>query len=181
MRFGKDLNGKAIITINDGRNIGAVKDIYVNETLGWITGIYVGSEGLIRRKPLLIDRDHVVVFGVDAILVDKADIIREEAEHSTAVSWIRLDDLRGREVDTPGGTKVGAIDDIIIGAEAEITGFALGRVYVEGPIAERAQIPREAMIDTGNRRDDKVMTIDLPKVEALYQQAAATTAVSEEE
>ncbi len=70
-------------------------------------------------------------------------------------------------MDTPGGTKVGAIGDIILGEEGHITGFTLAKVFVEGPIAQQGTLPREALIDTGN--DDGIMTIDLPKVEQLQQ------------
>lgn len=170
MRVGKDFAGKPIISITDGRFLGNVKDIYVNTDLYWMTGIYVGSEGLLKRKHLLIPREEVAVFGIDAILVKKADVIVGSDEHEEAAAWLRLDKLRGREVDTPGGTKVGTIGDIIVGTEGHITGFTLGRVFVEGPINERGTIPREGLIDTG--ADDDIMTIDLPKVEALYQEEA---------
>ncbi|MBE2199669.1 MAG: PRC-barrel domain-containing protein [Anaerolinea sp.] len=169
MRLGKDLNGKPIYSITDGRSLGVVKDIYVNEDLYWMTGIYVGSEGLLKRKHLLIPREQVAVFGIDAILVKKSDVIVNTDEFNEAEKWLRLDKLRGREVDTPGGTKVGSIGDVILNTEGYITGFTLGKVFVEGPIATKAMIPREGLIDTGSV--DGAMTIDLPKVEALYQQS----------
>ena len=100
-----------------------------------MTGIFLGSEGLLKRKPLLIARDHVAVFGIDAILVKKNDVITDPQQLPEAEDWLRLDKMRGRQVDTPGGTKVGAIGDILIGEEGHITGFALSRVFVEGTIA----------------------------------------------
>ncbi|RMG90607.1 MAG: hypothetical protein D6706_19220 [Chloroflexi bacterium] len=166
MRLGKDLNGKSIISITDGRNIGTVKDVYVDQALEWLTGIFVGSEGLLKRKSLLIERENVVVFGVDAILVKNAEVITDDKTLSEAANWLRLDKLRGREIDTPGGTKVGTVGDILLDENGRITGFALSRVYVEGPIAEKGTIPREALLDTGS--DDQVMTVDLPKVEQIY-------------
>ena len=78
-----------------------------------------------------------------------------------------MDKLRGREVDTPGGTRVGTVGDIIVGTEGDITGFTLAKVFVEGPIAEQGQIPRAGLIDSGT--EDGVMTVDLAKIEALYQ------------
>lgn len=168
MRFGKDLIGKPIYSIADGRYVGDAKDLYVNKDLYWMTGIHVGHEGFLKRKSLIIKRDSVVVFGIDAILVTDADVVKEEKDVPETEKWLRLDKLRGREVDTPGGTRVGTISDIVIGEEGHITDFVLGKVFVEGPIADKALIPHDALIDTGN--DDKVMTIDLPKVERLYQQ-----------
>lgn len=163
MRLGKDLVGKQIISITDGRSLGTAKDIYINSELDAITGIYLGSEGLIKRKHFVIPRNSVVVFGIDAILVAASDVITDEGEVPESVAWVRLSKLNKREVDTPGGTKVASIGDIILGEQGEITGFALSRVYVEGPIAQNGTIARTAVIDTGD--EDGVMTIDLTKAE----------------
>lgn len=165
MRAGKDLIGKPIISITDGRLLGAVKDLYLNDQLYWLTGIHVGTEGLLKRKNYLIPRDSIVVFGIDAVLVKNSEVVTESKELVESETWPRLSKLKGRDVDTPGGTKVGTVGDIIIGEEGHITGFALAKVFVEGPIAEQGQVPREALIDTG--QEDGVMTIDLPKVERL--------------
>lgn len=167
MRAGKDLIGKPIISITDGRLLGAVKDLYLNDQLYWLTGIHVGTEGLLKRKNYLIPRDSIVVFGIDAVLVKNSEVVTESKELVESETWPRLSKLKGRDVDTPGGTKVGTVGDIIIGEEGHITGFALAKVFVEGPIAEQGQVPREALIDTG--QEDGVMTIDLPKVERLQQ------------
>lgn len=163
MRLGKDLVNKQIISITDGRSLGAAKDIYMSSDLTDITGIYLGSEGLIKRKHFLITRADVVVFGIDAILVRASNVIAEETELPETVAWVRLSKLSKREVDTPGGTKVASIGDIILGEQGNITGFALSRVYVEGPIEKNGTIPRTAVIDTGG--EDGVMTIDLTRAE----------------
>ncbi len=163
MRLGKDLVGKQIISVTDGRSLGNAKDIYINSDLTAITGIYLGSEGLIKRKHFLITRADVVVFGIDAILVRNSEIITEENNLPESVAWLRLSKLSKREVDTPGGTKVATIGDIILGEQGNITGFALSRVFVEGPIEKNGTIPRGAVIDTGS--EDGVMTIDLTRAE----------------
>lgn len=163
MRLGKDLVGKQIISVTDGRSLGNAKDIYINSDLTDITGIYLGSEGLIKRKHFLITRADVVVFGIDAILVRTSGVVAEESSLPESVAWIRLSKLNKREIDTPGGTKVATIGDIILGEQGNITGFALSRVYVEGPIEKNGTIPRGAVIDTGD--EDGVMTIDLTKAE----------------
>jgi uncharacterized protein YrrD len=168
MRLGKDVTGKLIISVTDGRIIGNVKDLYVNKELLGLTGIYVGHEGLLKRKSLLIPRDSVIVFGIDAILVRKTDVITSDQELTEVEDWVRLSKLRGREVDTPGGTKVGAIGDIVLSEDGQITGFSLAKVFVEGPVAQQGMIPREALVDTGD--EDNVMTVDLAKVEGGQQE-----------
>jgi len=166
MRMGKDLIGKPIMSMTDGRLLGNVRDLYVNPDLYWLTGVHVGHEGLIKRKSLLIKRENVAVFGIDAILVKNSDVVTDDKEHPEVEEWLRLDKLRGREVDTPGGTKVGTVGDIILSEDGHVMGFVLSRVFVEGPIAQKGTIPRDTLIDTGS--EDKVMTIDLTKVERLY-------------
>jgi sporulation protein YlmC with PRC-barrel domain len=163
MRSGKDLTGKQIISIVDGRLLGSVKDIYLDEDLRTITGIYTGSEGLIKRKALLIHRESVVVFGIDAILVKNADVVTDSETLTESEHWVRLSKLKGRDIETHGGTKVGTVGDIAIGEEAEIRGFALARVFVEGPVEESGFVPRHALFDTGSI--DGKMTIDLTKAE----------------
>ncbi len=162
MRLGKDLLNKPIFSITDGRNLGSVKDIYINNALSQITGIFTGQEGVIRRKSYLIPRSSVIVFGIDAILVKNPDVIVEETEQNAA-EWVRLSKLRGREVDTPNGTRVANVGDIVIGEEGDIVGFALAKVHVDGPVADKGAIARTALIDTGN--EDNIMTIDLTKAE----------------
>jgi uncharacterized protein YrrD len=90
MRLGKDLVGKPIISISEGRQVGTVKDLYLDQGLEGITGVFVGSEGLFSRKSLLIQRDHIVLFGVDAVLVKESDVITDSNEAAEAFAkWVR--------------------------------------------------------------------------------------------
>lgn len=163
MRLGKDLIGKPIYSMSDGRLLGSVKDLYLDQDLELLTGIYLGSEGLLKRKALLIARRSIMVFGVDAILTKSSDVVTDEDDAEEAKFWLRREDLQKRDIDTPGGTKVGTIGDILLDGEARIIGFSLGKVFVEGPVAESRRIMKGAIEDTG--RDDGVMTVDLSKAE----------------
>jgi uncharacterized protein YrrD len=163
MRLGKDLIGKPIYSMTDGRLLGSVKDLYLDQDLELLTGIYLGSEGLLKRKALLIARRSIMVFGVDAILAKSSDVVTDDEQAEEAEHWLRREDLQKREIDTPGGTKVGTIGDILLDGEARIIGFSLGKVFVEGPVAESRRIMKGAIEDTG--RDDGTMTVDLTKAE----------------
>ncbi|MCA9977761.1 MAG: PRC-barrel domain-containing protein, partial [Anaerolineales bacterium] len=101
MRAGKDLIGKPIISITDGRLLGTVKDLYLNDQLYWLTGIHIGTEGLLKRKNFLIPRDSIIVFGIDAVLVKNAEVITEGKDLADVETWPRLSKLKGRDVDTP--------------------------------------------------------------------------------
>ncbi len=182
MRLGKDLIGKPIISITNGRLLGSVKDIYINEELYWLAGLYLKSEGLLRRTAHIIPREAVVVYGIDAILVKNDDVVTTDKEHDEEKEWLRLEKLQGRNVDTPGSTKVGSIGDVILDENGRVTGFTLGKVHVSGPIAEERTIPRETLIDTGNDGDN-AMTVDLAHIEKMYQGVDndKTNAVDEKE
>jgi uncharacterized protein YrrD len=149
--------------MTDGRLLGTVKDLYLDQDLELLTGIYMGSEGLIKRKSLLIARRSIMVFGIDAILAKSSDVVSDDDQAEEAKHWLRREELQKREIDTPGGTKVGTIGDVLLDEEARINGFSLGKVFVEGPVAESRRILKGAIIDTG--RDDGVMTVDLSKAE----------------
>lgn len=164
MRLCKDLIGKPIITINDGRMIGKVKDVFLDGDLSTMTGILLRIEGLIRRKQILITAESVVVFGIDAILVKDGDVVTDNKTYTDAANWIRLDKLSGREVDTPGGTRVGVIGDVVLDESAKVLGYAFSRVFVEGPIAKSRMVYRHAVIDDGSL--DNVMTVDLMRAES---------------
>jgi len=163
MRLGQSLIGNPVISTTDGRELGQVKDLYLDANLRFIVGIYLGSEGLIKRKPNLVRYVDVEVFGIDAVLVQSADVVRKGSEVSDLAQWLRLDDLQGRDVDTPGGTKIGKIGDVVLDEQARITGFSLTRLSIEGPVAENKAVARKAMVDAG--QEDGIMTIDLAQAE----------------
>jgi uncharacterized protein YrrD len=164
MRSGKDLLNKPIYSIDEGKLLGKAQDLYLNDALDAVLGIFVGSQGLIRRKSELIRSGDVTVFGLDAILVNSNKVITDDTAFPAARGWIRREKIVGREVDTPGGTRLGVVGDVIVDSAGAITGFSLSRVYVEGPLADKRLIDRSVLIDTGS--DDDSMTVDLPRLEA---------------
>ena len=164
MFLGKDIIGNPVISVNDGTAIGKVKDVYLGEDYRSITGIYLGTDGLFSRQAFLVEQGDVVTIGPDAVLVKHNDVIREEDDvPETDGAWLRRDELQGRPVDTPGGTKVGKIGDVIIDRNGKVLGFNLRYVFVAGPIAENSSIAIHTVQDVGH--EDGVMTIDLKAAE----------------
>lgn len=172
MRLGKDIIGKWIVTTNEGRQLGKVKDLLLDAELSQLNGIYVAREGMIRRKTVYIPRESVVVYGVDAVLIESSESVTNSRENPID-GWVRLTEIIGRPIDTPGGTKLATLGDMILNAEGKITGFSLAKVSVTGPIADNRAIARPAIVDTGN--EDGTMTIDLAKAEVLGMPTEAST------
>lgn len=175
MRLGKDIEGKPIISVADGRILGRSKDTFIDPDLRTLTGLFVGSEGVIRRKSLVIAREDVNLFGIDVILVKNAEVITNDKVLLAAKEWKRLKDVQGREVRTPGGTKLGVIGDVVLDETGDIVGFSLSRVFVEGPLAEQGAVPREAVVNVA--QEDGSIGVDLAKLEGLVTGAAEESAV----
>jgi len=163
MRKGKELIGKPIYGQQDGRQIGAVKDLFVDLELKLLKGIYLGREGLINRKVQFIAREDVTVFGIDAVLTADSDVASDNSLVPEMDTWLRRDTLIGREVETAGGTKVGTVGDLLFDEQAAVAGVTLARVHVAGPIAEHRQLFSTAITDPGGR--EGVMIVDLARAE----------------
>lgn len=163
MLLGKDATGNPVISVESGQTIGKIRDLFLDTDAKKLTGIYLGTEGLFSRTSHLVQVKDIVVIGPDAVLVKNADVILEASELDEYEMWLRRDELQGRNVDTPGGTKVGRVGDIIINESGEVIGYSLDRVYVAGPIAENGAIAMHAVQDTGTT--DGVMTVNLEDAE----------------
>jgi uncharacterized protein YrrD len=165
MSLGKELLNKPIFTIDEGKQIGKVQDLYLDDALEVLLGLFVGSQGLVRRKSELIRSGDVVVLGIDAVLVRSDGVITDDSILPAAKGWIRRDKVIGREVESPGGTRLGLIGDVVVDATGRVTGFALSKTFVEGPLAEKRVIDRSVILDTGH--EDGRMTVDLVKLDAV--------------
>lgn len=164
MQSGNDLVGKMVVSTDEGRNLGTVKDLYLDRDLRTVVGIYLGPERLFSKKTLCIEAKDIVTYGVDAVLVTRSDSIIDATPACESAQWVRRNELHGRILSTAGGTKVGTVDDVILDADMNIVGLALDRVLVEGPIAERQAITREAVISI--ERESGLLIVNLSMAES---------------
>lgn len=86
-----------------------------------------------------------------------------------SISFIPVTDVRGREVQTEGGTKLCVIEDIILDNDAHVLGFMLGRVFSEDPLTEHKTVSRDAFLTLGNK--EAPITVDLAQTESLTIQS----------
>lgn len=163
MRLGKSLIGNPVFGAGDGRKLGEVKDLYLGHDLTSVVGIYLGREGLLRPTPLFMERGDIALLGIDALLAKGTFTVREGDDAPEPPGWLRLDELRGREVRTPGGTKVGRIGDVVLDEEARIVGFSLVNLSVRGPVSNADGVARSAVVDIEDA--EGVMTMDLAEAE----------------
>jgi sporulation protein YlmC with PRC-barrel domain len=166
----KEQSNKPLISITDGKRLGEIKDLYLDPEMRQVSAVFLGKEGLINRKTLMIARSAVQLLGVDVWLVTGSDIIVGPEEIAESGTFVLIGDLRGRELQTEGGTKIGVIDHVILDNEGRVLGFGLGKVYSEGPLAERKMIARDAILNLGSSKEP--MTINLTQAESLSLQSA---------
>jgi sporulation protein YlmC with PRC-barrel domain len=188
MRVGRSLIGNPVFGGAGGRRLGEVKDLYLDDDLRSVVGIYLGREGLLRPTPLFVDRDDIALLGIDVLLAKPSFTIREGDQAPEPPGWLRLDQLRGRDVRTPGGTKIGRVGDVILDEEGRVTGLTLTNLSVRGPVAEADAIGREAVVEVED--EEGVMTIELGQAEqalleidpeAMFSRPAAESSVEETE
>jgi hypothetical protein len=112
----------------------------------------------------MIPRSVVQIYGIDVLLVSGSDTVSGPEAIPESDTFTLVGDLRGRELQTEGGTKVGVIDHVILDHESRVLGFGLGKVYAQGPLAERKMIARDAILNVGNMQEP--MTINLAQAES---------------
>jgi sporulation protein YlmC with PRC-barrel domain len=165
MLTGKSHLSKSLVSITDGKIVGEIKDLYLDREMHEVSAVFLGREGLIKRKTNLLPRAAVHIFGVDVWLISGSDKVVGPEEVPDSDTFVLVGELRGREIVTEGGTKIGVVDDVILDPEARVLGFLLGKVHVQGPLAERKTIAREAVTKLGSK--DAPMAVVLAQAESL--------------
>jgi sporulation protein YlmC with PRC-barrel domain len=160
----RELSNKPLISITDGKKVGEVKDVYLDQDMRQVAAVFLGTEGLINRKTLMIDRSAVQVYGVDVWLVSNSNTVQGPGDIPDSETFVLVGELRGREIQTEGGTKIAVIADVILDNEGRVLGFDLGKVYAQGPLADRKVIAREVILSLGNTKEP--MTINLAQAES---------------
>ncbi len=161
----KEHSGKPVISITDGKKLGEIKDLYLDQDMRQVAAVFLGKEGLISRKTLVIARSAVQVYGIDVWLVSGSDTsCRRKIFPSRGPShW--LVNCAGENFKPKAAPKWRVIDHVILDNEARVLGFGLGKVYSQGPLAERKAIARDAILNLGTAKEP--MTINLAQAESL--------------
>lgn len=146
----KDFQGKLLISATDGKKLGEIKDVYLDQTVSHVVALYLGKEGLLNRRTLVIGIGKIQLRGIDAWLVNGSDTVQNKEDIADSAEFIRADELRGRVIQTEGGTRIGTVGDVCVDETLKVSGFALDKIAVEGPIAANKAIARAAINDLGN-------------------------------
>jgi uncharacterized protein YrrD len=165
MRTAKEHLNKPLISLTDGKKLGKVKDLYFDGQGSKIVAALLRKRGIINRKTFVIVRAAIQVMGIDAWLVSGSDTVELLENLPESETFLLLSDLMGREVLTEGDHRVGTLGDLILDEAANVIGFNLEQVFVQGPLAERRRIARAAITSLGDKTSP--MTTVLEQAETL--------------
>lgn len=158
----QELNGKLIINITNGEIIAKVIDVLINPDTHRVAALVTSKGSLLKRKTEALPGDAVQVWGQDVILVAGADLISTPDDLSNSETWLSVSDqLKGHEVVSTDGTRLGELNDVVIDAEGRVISYALGRVFAEEHLAGLDQITVEATQSIGQ----DILIVDLARIE----------------
>jgi sporulation protein YlmC with PRC-barrel domain len=156
----KTFHNRLLISVTDGKKLGEVKDIYLDRDVTRMVAVYLGKSGIINRKMLMIELHRVQLFGIDAWFISGSDTVIARDEVAGSESYVLAGDLRGREIQTEGGTKIGSVGDVIVNEKSQVLGFTLDRLQIQGPLAESRVIARAAITSLGDRNTPMVGSLE---------------------
>ncbi len=155
----REHRNKQVITTTGGKRLGKIKDLYLDPKLTRVIAAYLGRSGVVRRKKLVIERDKVQTFGVDAWLVATADVVVESSHVPGFRELVPAKDLHGRKILSEGGTEIATVDDVILDGECNVKGFSLANYPPSGPLFERKAIALAALTSVGSKTLPMITTL----------------------
>lgn len=170
MPTAKDLHKKPVYSIADGTKLGDIKDIYLDADATTITAVLVGKEGVFTKTMLVVRRSDVRTIGVDCWLTHGEAEVMDLKDVSGSDDFQLASDLRKREMETTGGTKIGTVGDVVFDDDDSVVGFALAKVHIQGPVATAKQVVLSAVTSFGDKRT--AMIVDLQAAETAANESA---------
>lgn len=145
----RDLIGRQIITVSHGEILGKVKDVLIDPDT-WQVAALVLPAKVFRKETMIIPRSVVHVFGKDVVLVKSNETMPRDNTLDHVASLVAVSgQMKGRQVATEKGVRVGVLDDIVVDELGKVVAYDLAKVFVKGEIAESRRIPFHATRSVG--------------------------------
>ena len=166
VRPSRALIGKPIISITNGVIIGKVVDVLIDPGTVQVAALVTSKGGLLMQRGQMeaIPAKEVQVWGQDAILVSRPDVIAKQDELPDHERWLSVvDRVKGRDVVSIDGTRIGQLNDIVLNTQGQLVAYDLAQVFVQGPLAETRSISAELTHSFG--RD--VLLVDIVQTDEI--------------
>lgn len=159
---------KPIYTLDEGRLLGEIRDIYLNTEMSKVMAVFLGKEGLLfNRKTLVIPVSEIKLMGVDCWLVSNANAMIDLAQLEGGKDMIKLSEAKGREITTVNGTAIGTLGDVVLNLQGEVKAFSLAKVSVQGPLAQSKELARAAVTFLGDSKRPMVADLHEAEIRAM--------------
>jgi uncharacterized protein YrrD len=144
-RLSQDILGFQIISLTNGEVIGKVEDVLLDLDKCQIGAVVTSKGNPLVRKIEAVHRSNVEVWGVDVILVNKLDVIRNVKKLKKGQNWQMVtSELRGKNILNMQGEKFAELNDVVIDSEGQVIGYDLSKVLIGGSIEETKRIHANA-------------------------------------
>ena len=108
--------GKSVVSAETGDRLGSVSDALIEDGGRRIVGLVLES-GLLAKQHVM-PFDNIQTLGGDAVLVrTDAGMVGPREWRKSGVKATRSSELRGREVITAGGERLGMVSDLLVDEE----------------------------------------------------------------
>lgn len=159
----QDMKDMPVVSLTNGQIIAKISDMLINPTSRSVSALLSSEGGLLSRTTKVIPATEVRVWGEDVIIVSGPEIFVERealACHETCLSV--ANQIKGREVVSQTGTRIGTLNDVLINTEGQVVGYDLSKVEVQGPVAKSKRIG----VDATQALGPDVLVIDASKLPA---------------
>ena len=139
------LKSKPVVSITNGEIIAKIETILINPNTRAVAALQFSKGGLLNRATHLIPADEIRVWGEDVILVSGPNIFVQKENLTGSEEYLSVSDqLKGREVVSQDGQRIGILNDVLIDDDGRLVGYDLSKVFIEGAVAENKRISVEA-------------------------------------
>jgi uncharacterized protein YrrD len=128
--------GNPVISVTNGEMIAKVEDVQIDPNTLEAAAAVTSKGGLLSHDIEAIPADRVELWGRDAMLAKGSDVIVKEEELDSQHGWLSVsDDIRGHEVFTEDGTRVGEVSDLALDSQGRVKGYKMAGVAIESRVA----------------------------------------------
>lgn len=139
------LKSMPVISITNGEILAKIENILINPNTRAVSALSFTKGGLLSRATQLIPAKEIRVWGEDVILVSGPDVFVPKENVSGYEDYLSVSDqLKGREVVSQDGKRIGILNDVLIDDQGQLVGYDLSKVFIEGAVAENKRISVEA-------------------------------------
>jgi uncharacterized protein YrrD len=162
----QQLQGKPVISVTNGEIVGKVLDVLIDpEALRVAAAVTSKGKMLGRQREIdVIPGDEVQVWGQDAVLVNRPDVIVKDSELPGRETWLSVaDQVKGHAVIGTDGRRIGQLNDVVIDVNGQFVGYDLVQPFVPG--GDKAQAIKQIPAETTSVLGQDVLIVVLSQLE----------------